>query len=103
MASILTGLFPVAHGAQLRSQRIHDSVETLAERLQAQGYETALFTTNANVSVRFGFAQGWDEYRLLTHRKGRKREHYAALQAEADYRAKESRRRDSNRRALKLD
>lgn len=80
MASILTGLFPVAHGAQLRSQRIHDSVETLAERLQAQGYETALFTTNANVSARFGFAQGWDEYRLLTHRKGRKREHYAAAE-----------------------
>lgn len=76
VASILTGLFPVAHGAQLRSQRIHESVETLAERLQAEGYETALFTTNANVSARFGFAQGWDEYRYLTHRKGRKRQHY---------------------------
>lgn len=80
IASILTGLFPVAHGAQLRSQRIHESVETLAERLQTQGYETALFTTNANVSARFGFAQGWDEYRYLTHRKGRKHQHYDAAE-----------------------
>ena len=80
VASILTGLFPVAHGAQLRSQRIHESVETLGERLQAQGYETALFTTNANVSARFGFAQGWDDFRYLTHRKGRKRQHYDAAE-----------------------
>lgn len=80
VASILTGLYPVAHGAQLRSQRIHESVETLSERLQALGYETALFTTNANVSGRFGFGQGWDEFRYLTHRKGRKREHFDAVE-----------------------
>ncbi|MEO7795890.1 MAG: sulfatase [Thermoanaerobaculia bacterium] len=78
VASILTGLYPVAHGAQLRSQRIHESVETLSERLQAQGYETALFTTNANISARFGFGQGWDEFRYLTHRKGRKHGHFDA-------------------------
>ncbi len=80
VASILTGLFPVAHGAQLRSQRVHESVETLGERLQAVGYDTALFTTNANVSARFGFAQGWDEFRYLTHRKGRKHQHYDAAE-----------------------
>lgn len=80
VASILTGLFPVAHGAELRSERIHESVETLAERLQALGYETVLFTTNANITARFGFAQGWDSFRLLKHRKGGKREHYDAAE-----------------------
>jgi arylsulfatase A-like enzyme len=80
IASVLTGLFPVAHGAELRPQRIHESVETLAERLQASGYETALFTTNANITARFGFAQGWDTFRSLKHRKGRKHEHYDAAE-----------------------
>jgi arylsulfatase A-like enzyme len=79
VATILTGLFPPAHGAELRSQRIHESVDTLAERLQAAGYETALFTTNANIVARFGFAQGWDTFRYLTHRKGgRKHQHFDA-------------------------
>ncbi len=79
MATILTGLYPPAHGAELRSQRIPESVDTLAERLQAAGYETALFTTNANIVARFGFAQGWDTFRYLTHRKGRrKHQHFDA-------------------------
>ncbi len=78
MATILTGLFPPAHGAELRSQRIPESVETLTERLQAAGYETALFTTNANIVARFGFAQGWDTFRYLAHRKGRKHQHFDA-------------------------
>ncbi len=84
VATVLTGLFPGAHGAQLRSQRIHDGVETLAERLQAAGYETALFTTNTNVVARFGFDQGWDSFRYLTHRKGRKHEHLDAAEMNAE-------------------
>ena len=84
VASVLTGLYPIAHGAELRAERIHDSVETLAERLQAAGYETALFTTNANVSAHFGFAQGWDSFRFLTRREGRKRKHYTAAEMNAE-------------------
>ncbi|MEO8195714.1 MAG: sulfatase [Thermoanaerobaculia bacterium] len=80
VAAVLTGLYPVAHGAELRAERIHESVETLAERLQAAGYETALFTTNANVSAHFGFAQGWDSFRFLTRREGKKRKHYTAAE-----------------------
>lgn len=80
VAAVLTGLYPVAHGAELRAERIHESVETLAERLQAAGYETALFTTNGNVSARFGFDQGWDSFRFMTRREGRKRKHYAAAE-----------------------
>jgi choline-sulfatase len=80
VAAVLTGLYPVAHGAEARAQRIHESVETLAERLQAAGYETALFTTNGNVSARFGFDQGWDSFRFMTRREGRKRKHYAAAE-----------------------
>lgn len=84
VATVLTGLYPMAHGAELRSQRIHESVETLAERLQAAGYETAFFTTNTNVVARFGFAQGWDSFRYLTHRKGRKHEHLDAAEMNAE-------------------
>ena len=80
VAAVLTGLYPLAHGAELRAERIHESVETLAERLQAAGYETALFTTNGNVSARFGFDQGWDSFRFMTRREGRKRKHYAAAE-----------------------
>ena len=80
VATVLTGLYPVAHGAELRSQRIHESVDTLAERLQAVGYETALFTTNANIVARFGFDQGWDSFQYLAHRRGRKHEHLDAAE-----------------------
>jgi arylsulfatase A-like enzyme len=75
VASILTGLHPITHGAQQRPQRISATVETLAERLRAAGYQTALFTTNANVAARFGFDQGFDEFRYLATARGRKRLH----------------------------
>jgi len=73
VATVLTGLYPIAHGAQQRSQRLPESVETVAERLGAAGYDTALFTTNANVTEKFGFAQGWRTFRYLARSRGGRR------------------------------
>jgi arylsulfatase A-like enzyme len=75
VASVLTGLHPITHGAQQRPHRISQTVETLAERLRGAGYETALFTTNANVAARFGFDQGFETVRYLATARGRKRIH----------------------------
>ncbi len=44
---------------------LSEEAVTLAERLRAQGYHTAGFVTNGNVSRHFGLAQGFDTYQLL--------------------------------------
>jgi arylsulfatase A-like enzyme len=78
VATILTGLQPVAHGAQRRSQGLDEGVTTLAERLAAAGYQTAFFGTNPTVTAKFGFAQGFEEFRYLSLPRGRKRGHVDA-------------------------
>jgi choline-sulfatase len=75
VATLLTGLYPISHGAEEKYTRIPDEVVTLAERLAAAGYETAMFTTNANVAGRFGFDQGFETFRYLTRRSGGHRAH----------------------------
>jgi len=68
IASMITGLYPRSleieepHLAvNLRS--LHDSFETLAERMQAAGYATIGVTANPNVNAIFGFDQGYKLYR----------------------------------------
>jgi choline-sulfatase len=80
VATILTGLLPISHGVERVSDAMSQSVETLGERLQAAGYETALFTTNANITPRLGFAQGWDHYAYLVERRGRRKVHFDSLE-----------------------
>jgi arylsulfatase A-like enzyme len=85
VASVLTGLHPSQHGAQLRAERIPESVELLSERLAAAGYQTALFTTNTNIIERFGFDQGWEEFHYLSRGLGKgKREHYSSSEINAE-------------------
>ncbi len=62
VGSIFTGLWPPAHGAIGWKHKLSSEIETLAERLQADGYRTAAFVTNPNVVRTFGFTQGFDEY-----------------------------------------
>jgi arylsulfatase A-like enzyme len=62
VASMLTGLWPPAHGAIGGHHRLPERIETLAERLRAAGYETASFVTNPNAGPEFGFAQGVDHF-----------------------------------------
>jgi len=62
-ASILTGLNPPRHGLRVMhgdyENRLRPKIVTLAETLQAQGYETAAFVSAFPVSERFGMNQGY--------------------------------------------
>jgi arylsulfatase A-like enzyme len=69
MATLLTGLLPIAHRAEDSTDRLPDEVETLAERLGAAGYATAMVTTNGNVVSRFGFRQGFETFHYLPERR----------------------------------
>jgi arylsulfatase A-like enzyme len=75
VATILTGLAPWAHGVEERSSALPEEVATIGERLAAVGYDTALFTTNANIVARFGFAQGWETFAAIFERSGGARRH----------------------------
>lgn len=71
-ASLFTGKFPFEHGAEARKDeqgKFHDawplaqSETTLAEVLEAEGYETAAFVANAGyVTERTGLDQGFDDF-----------------------------------------
>ena len=73
MATILTGVHPVTHGAERRGQGIAPEVRTLAERLSEAGYETAMFTTNPTAVEKFGFGRGFDRFEYVHQLQGRKR------------------------------
>jgi len=60
--TMLTGLFPCAHGVDNRHMAVGSDRPLLAERLRAAGYATAAFTENANVAVSSGFNRGFDDY-----------------------------------------
>ena len=65
MISIFTGLLPQQHGTNGTLDRLADGHTTLAELLAAPGYENAAFVSNANMSRRFGVAQGFSTYRQM--------------------------------------
>jgi choline-sulfatase len=61
--SILTGLYPPAHGIRDNgAYAVSDSVVTLAERLKAAGYETQAFVSAAVLDRRYNLGQGFDGY-----------------------------------------
>lgn len=66
IASVMTGLWPVAHGAMKRPQKLADEALTLPEILRDAGYQTVAFVANPNVSDRFGFDQGYEEFHYFT-------------------------------------
>jgi arylsulfatase A-like enzyme len=62
-ASIFTGRYPPHHGVRLNSEyRLGPAEVTLAERLRAQGYETAAFVSAFVLDARYGLDQGFDLY-----------------------------------------
>ncbi len=65
VASILTGLPPLVHGANNRDHVLSAEALTLQEILRRHGYRTAAFVTNRMVSREFGFGQGFDDLSLL--------------------------------------
>ncbi len=65
VVSLMTGLLPQVHSVNRRDEALSRSVETLAEILKRQGYETHGIITNGNVAADFGLDQGFDDYRYL--------------------------------------
>lgn len=64
-ASILTGEYPIRHGAITLENAIAPDVTSLAETFRAAGYRTGGFVTNVNVGDRYGFGRGFETYRYL--------------------------------------
>ncbi|MFI5366392.1 MAG: sulfatase [Candidatus Binatia bacterium] len=66
-ASLLTGLYPVTHGATDENRFLASRHQTLAEHLKAAGYRTAAFCTNPWVSPETGFGRGFDAFFTQRH------------------------------------
>jgi arylsulfatase A-like enzyme len=61
-ATLFTGLYPIAHGYVKNGLRLDGAHQTLAERLRAQGYQTAAIVSSFALARRFGFEQGFETY-----------------------------------------
>jgi arylsulfatase A-like enzyme len=67
-ASIFTSLLPAHHGAHFSGpSAMPDRLVTLAECLQDDGCHTFSYNDGGQVSARFGFGQGFDEYINIRH------------------------------------
>jgi len=62
VASVLTGLTPMTHGAKTDAARLPASADMVSEAFDNAGFATGSFIANGYVSDRFGFDQGWDHY-----------------------------------------
>ena len=62
-ASLFTGLYPNAHGVTRRNLRIPEAVPLLPELLAAHGYRSAAVVSTMFLHRRYGFDQGWVDYR----------------------------------------
>ena len=63
-ASILTGQYPVVHGAITHSDSMSPQIPTLAEVLKSAGFSTVGIYRNGNVAGTFGFDRGFDSYEV---------------------------------------
>ena len=68
IASMLTGLHPVVHGAEGRDEPLAASIPVLAERFRERGYATAAFITNPNIGSYYGFSRGFEQFVELYER-----------------------------------
>ena len=61
-ASILSSAYPSVHGTQTRTNRFSSVITRLPEVLRNAGFDTAAFSTMANISGAGGFEQGFEEF-----------------------------------------
>jgi arylsulfatase A-like enzyme/Flp pilus assembly protein TadD len=62
-ASLMTGRLPSVHGARVNSIfSLPETADTLAERLAAEGWQTAAFVSAAVLDGSFGLSQGFHAY-----------------------------------------
>jgi len=74
VASILTGLYPSSHGVtQTPTSYLRADVDTVAERLQAAGYQTAAFVSNPILERSHQLDQGFLVYDQEMQRQERNR------------------------------
>ena len=62
IASLMTGRSPPGHGVRNHPAILAPELETLAERFQAAGYQTAAMTRHTWLRRKSGLDQGFDEY-----------------------------------------
>ena len=60
--SILSGLYPIAHGVRNNGHHLQSGIKTLAGILKGRGYATAAFVSSFSVDSRFGIDRGFDVY-----------------------------------------
>ncbi len=68
--SMLTGLYPSRHGVKSLTQRLDDSVPTLAEILADHGFRTAAFVNCSHLNRKHGLHRGFDEFRYIFRSAG---------------------------------
>jgi tetratricopeptide (TPR) repeat protein len=61
-SSMLTGLYPAAHGVHENARFLGTQHPLAAEKLKAAGYRTAAFVSAFPLARRFGLARGFDLY-----------------------------------------
>lgn len=64
MASMMTGLSPLVHGATTRRSGLPPEATTIAESFGEAGYLTAAIGRNGSLSAGFKFDQGFDEFHI---------------------------------------
>lgn len=60
--TMLTGLYPATHGANLPSRILTEDTSTLAEALNGAGYSTVGLTEGGFIGYAYGFSKGFDTY-----------------------------------------
>jgi arylsulfatase A-like enzyme/Tfp pilus assembly protein PilF len=60
--TIMSGLYPAAHGVHENGRTVPASVPLIADRLHAAGYRTSAFVSAFVLARQFGLARGFDVY-----------------------------------------
>ncbi|WP_336361984.1 sulfatase [Halalkalicoccus salilacus] len=60
--SILTGTYPIQHGAGMDHDSIPEDLPTIAELLNEKGYSTACFSQNGHITGGTGLDRGFDDF-----------------------------------------
>jgi len=73
-ASLKTGLHPFVHKTGPNADVLRAEFITLAEALKMKGYYSVGVVDNSNLSPKFGFSQGFDEYTGVWNKRKNKEE-----------------------------
>jgi len=62
VASMLTGVLPIEHGADGDASRLASGIVTIGEAAREASISTAMFTANPTTSAAFGFSRGFQTF-----------------------------------------